>query len=412
MTTTPFYFTGKPDLAENATTWLSIIELNIQPSMTNRDKVDLFSSWLQCRSPARKWFNKLPDEGHRRWHLVLEEFQSKWCKTVDTPVLVALLSANDIPLPNSDTPDATTSLSDLTLQLSSPEPMPTPNINTTITFTVSYTPLLHPEPSATHSGTNAIQVTQFELRKMLRQAFQQGSKRGYQLDLADAIKKLNSQYEGHLSEASNDFADRVQESSDNAFREGFSAGIQEEQEQWESARVSQVNVTTQTDPTATSSISIMATASNQTNHVIIPSTSSATISTQTEPPILTVSESIPTPISELLPATISSASFNWADNAASLSTIPIIPPKTPRDLSSLRSSSKNPFSSLRCRNRYSKYQQKRVFSNCYTHPYPIHSPRHQNNYTPPFPSKSLDWHRDPRLFELSHVLRTLGWSRH
>jgi hypothetical protein len=159
--------------------------------MTNREKVDLFSSWLQRGSPARKWFNKLPDEGHRRWHLVLEEFQSKWCKTADTPVPIALLSTNDtgnILPPNPDTPHAdkpaTTSLSDPTLQLSSSEPNPTPDINTTTTFTITYTPLLHPEPSATRSGTNAIQVTQFELSKMLRQAFQQGSEdsgQGYQL---------------------------------------------------------------------------------------------------------------------------------------------------------------------------------------------------------------------------------------
>ena len=134
----PFYFTGKPNMAENATDWLSAIEANILPSMTNREKVDLFSSWFRRASPARKWFNKLPDEGHRRWHLVREEFQSKWCKTVDTPVLVALLSTHDNTLPvNPDMPDSTTPLSDPILQLSSPEPIPTPNMNTTTTFTIS-----------------------------------------------------------------------------------------------------------------------------------------------------------------------------------------------------------------------------------------------------------------------------------
>ena len=111
------------------------------------------------------------------------------------------------------------------------------------------------------------------------------------------------------------------------------------------------------------------------------------------------------PISESsIPATIVSTPFNWADDAILLPTIPTaIPPKMPRDLSSLRSSSKNPFSSLRRRHHYSKRPQ--FFSSQhYTQFHPTHPPLHQ---TPPFP---LDWHRDPRLFELSRVLRSLGWS--
>jgi hypothetical protein len=390
-----------------------------------REKVDLFSSWFRRASPARKWFNKLPDEGHRRWHLVREEFLSKWCTTTDTPALVALLSTDtNILPPFPDTPASATPPSDPILQLSSPEPIPTPDINTITTFTVSYTPLLHPEPSATRSGTNAIQVTQFELSKMLRQAFQQGSEQGYQVDLADAIKELNSQYEDRLSEASNDFTDRVQESSDNAFGEGFSAGIREERERWES-RAPQVNVATQTNlATTTTSISVqtdnlvaftpkMETASVHPH--VIPSTSSATISTQTEPPLPTVysSESLdsPVPISEPpIPATIIPKSFNWSDEAVSI--IPTTPPKQPRDLSFLRSSSKNPFSSLRRRNHYSKHPQKNIFLNRYTQPYPAHQIHPPLHHTPPFPSNSLDWHHDPRLFELSRVLRTLGWSHH
>jgi len=71
--------------------------------MTNREKLDLLSHWLQRASPARKWFNKLPDEGHRRWHLVRQAFELKWCKTMDTtPVLFALLSTDTIPPPIPD----------------------------------------------------------------------------------------------------------------------------------------------------------------------------------------------------------------------------------------------------------------------------------------------------------------------
>ena len=105
-------------------------------------------------------------------------------------------------------------------------------------FTISYTPLLNPEPAATRSGTNAIQVTQFELSKILRQAFQQGSEASeqrYQLELADAMEKLKMQYEDRLAESLNDFAERMQESTDIAYGEGYSAGILEEQEHRESA---------------------------------------------------------------------------------------------------------------------------------------------------------------------------------
>jgi len=442
----PFYFTGKPDMAENATDWLSTVEANIQPSMTNREKVDFFSSWFQRASPARKWFNKLPDEGHRRWHLVRAEFESKWCKTTDIPILVASLSTDILPqIP--DVPASTTPLSDTAPQLSPPEPVP--EINTKTMFTVSYTPLLYPEPAATRSGTNAIQVTQFELTKMLQQAFQQGmeqSERNYQLELADAIETLNAQHQDRRLEDFNDFADRVQESTDNAYGEGILAGIRDEREHWELARASQISIATQTDLASTVSISIqtdalvipdslvitstptMATASVQSDPPVISPSSFATISTQTETllPTETPSESLSIPILESpILATSVLEPFNWADDAVSLPTIPIISSKQPRDLSILRSPVKNPFSSLRRRQGYPKYSHT-VSSHHYTQPYPtrrilpigpVFTRKHPFGLgtlpTPaipkPFPLK-LDWDVDPRLADLSRALRALGWA--
>jgi hypothetical protein len=211
------------------------------------------------------------------------------------------------------------------------------------------------------SGTNAIQATQFELSKMLHQAYQQGSEHGYHLELADATEKLTTQFEDRLSEAFNDFSDRLQESNDNAFGEGYSAGIREEQERWERAQAPKISVATQTIQ-STASISI------QTYVLIISQSSSATISTQTKPPTISDHESIPIlipiPNSEpLIPATTNSSStFNWPDDAISLPTIPLIPPKIPRDLSCLRSSTKNPFSSLRPSRHHSELQK--TFSSC------------------------------------------------
>jgi hypothetical protein len=295
---------------------------------------------------------------------------------------------------------------------------------------------------------------------MLHQSYVHGSEHGWKTHLAAAKEHLQAAYDQDMRDAATAFAENEKAIREEAYDRGFEdghdgcetqlaalqasltaehdkqhletllnfsersleaheAGIREECERWETARASKVNVATQTIPTTTS-ISIQtdnlvafipttATASVQTNSPIIPPSSSASISTQTEPPLPTVTffESSPIFISDLqIPATISPAPFNWADDAASISTIPIIPPKTPRDLSSLRSSSKNPFSSLRRRHHYSKHQ-KTFSSPHHTRSYPTQPPLH---HTPPYLNNPLDWHRDPRLFELSRVLRTLGWS--
>jgi hypothetical protein len=380
-----YNFTGEPGANENAVDWLAALETNIYSSMTNREKVDLFYSKLFKGSPAKKWFNKLPDEGHRRWHIVKQEFESRWCSTA-SPVLIAHISTDIpvstiLPIPNILTSPATS-----TCQLEAfrtfVELADLRTINSFLT-------------TATSSSESENLIALWD------RAFKEGYKR--------CVEKLEAHYEDRFSEALSDFSDRVQESSDNAFEEGFLAGTQEERERWERVQVSKINVTTQTVPTTTTSVSV------QSNPPSTPKPTSVTISTQTEPPIPTISESfelpvpvpIPIPISEPpIPATISPTPFNWADNAASLSTIPIIPPKIPRDLSSLRSSSKNPFSSLR--RRHSKHQ-KHLPSYHYTGTqfHPTRSPPH---HIPPLLNNLLDWHRDPRLFELSRVLRTLGWS--
>jgi hypothetical protein len=378
-----YNFTGEPGANENAADWLAALETNINSSMTNREKVDLFYSKLFRGSPAKKWFNKLPDEGHRRWHVVKQEFESRWCTAA--PVLIAHIST-DIPVstPILPSPDVLPSPATSTCQLEAfREFVKVADLQTINSFLTS-------AASSSASGSE-------NLIALWDRAFNEGYKR--------CVAKLEIQYEDRFSEALSDFADRTQESSDNAFEEGFLAGTQEEQERQERARVSKVNVATQTDP-ATASISV------QTNlHVFHPS-SSATISIQTEPPLPTISsessELSSIPISKPpIPATISSSTFNWADDAISLPTIPLIPPKVPRDLSSLRSSTKNPFSSLR-RRHYPKCQQT-FSSHRYTPFHPAHPPP-SHHLIPPSNNNSLNWHHDPCLSELSRVLRSLGWS--
>jgi len=297
-------------------------------------------------------------------------------------------------------------------------------------FTISYTPVAisYPEPvnSTAQLPTDAIRVTRDQLADMLHQSYVHGSEHGWKTHFAAANEHLQASYKQDMRDAATAFAENEKAIREESFDRGYNygtddceaqlaslqdsltakydmrhietlldldrrcqesheAGIREERERWETARAPQADVTTQTDPATTSSISV------QTIPIIIPSPSSATISTQTEHL---------SPIISLTP-------FNWADDSDTIpiATIPIITPKQPRDFSSLRSSFKNPFSSLRRRHYYPKRQQT-VPSCRYTQSYPVHLPTH---HTPPIPNNHLDWRRDPRLFELSRVLRTLGW---
>jgi hypothetical protein len=344
----------------------------------------------------------------------------------------------------------------VTANESSSWPTPAP-----MSFTITYSPLSisYPEPvdPAAHLLSDAVRVTRNELAMMLRQSYIYGTEHGWKANVDTARERLQAEYEKDMQDGTTKFAEhekqirteeftrgfdeaqiqlktqldsmtedlntkheekvqhaladvfeRQQEWRDDeyvqAFALGRTTGIQDEHEYQDSVCKIQIDVGIQVRPT-TASISIQSTPSIISSE----SSSTATISTQTEPPIptITLSDSAPVPIFESpIPDTTASAPFNWADDAAILPTIPTIPPKQPRDLSSLRSSSKNPFSSLRRRHRYSNRSQ--ILSSCqHTHSYPTHPPTH---HTPPLLNNLLDWHRDPRLFELSRVLRTLGWS--
>src|SRR5271155_4549633 len=117
----------------------------------------------------------------------------------------------------------------------------------------------------------------------------------------------------------------------------------------------------------------------------------------------------------------SPAHFDWANDAASLPILPRNPP--PRDLSVLRSSSQQPFSSLQRRNKKSKKHFSQPFR-CHHSSSVPHQKNFQARYLPfrsssaPFvpaprsrsPS-TLNWEDDPQLSDLSRALRALGWIR-
>lgn len=110
--------------------------------------------------------------------------------------------------------------------------------------------------------------------------------------------------------------------------------------------------------------------------------------------------------------------FKWADDSESLPTASITPTNHPRNFSSLRSSSANPFASLRRRHRKNlhrvidshpqheycchhnfKFQNLRYYSSNF------HIPCSLSRHPPP---ASLNWNHDPRLLDLSNALRALG----
>ena len=156
-----------------------------------------------------------------------------------------------------------------------------------------------------------------------------------------------------------------------------------------------------------SPVAILSDESTQTD--LVPSaTASCDVSSQT---VL-----LPDPIpNTTLTTSPSPTSFNWADDAALLPSQ--ISPSPPRDLSSLRSSKSNPFSSLqrRSKNRTGRTLQPRHRRSHFNfnsfHP-PHHisfSPFQRHSHIKTY--SHLNWESDPRLSDLSRSLKALGWIR-
>jgi len=336
-----YNFTGEPGTNEDATDWLSALETNIYSCMTNHEKVDLFSSKLWHGSPARKWFNKLPDEGHRRWHLVKQEFQSRWCQTADTSSIIALLSTDNA----------------VNLR-SAPDSPGSPEIDAVLN-----------DPIPTLSKLLAARDVHGVFNFCQQTADSKHGKFALVWDLAFQAGKSFSQVE-----------------------------------------------------TVSPSCKKLTVATSEAAFATTPST------VPTLPPISEPSQQSarPTPTAIKTAASISpgpspSTKLSWGDDCASLPIIPLV--KTPSNISCLRSGNK-PFGTLQHRNR-------RHFKIAQHVPVPLHSfssvracasapvyliPSRRMCSSPPAvctnaaPSISLalDWNHDPRLFELTRILRSLG----
>jgi hypothetical protein len=145
-------------------------------------------------------------------------------------------------------------------------------------------------------------------------------------------------------------------------------------------------------------------------HCLIPvaALTDKNMQTDFEPPITATPE--PPPLA-VPPQITCSPPLVWADDAALLPTQILSSPLPTRDFSDLRSSKQNPFSSLqrRLKNRISRGCQSHRYHFNFNSSYPFH---HISSNLKPFqPHSHLNWESDPRLFNLSHALRALGWIR-
>ena len=266
------------------------------------------------------------------------------------------------------------------------------------------------------------------LKLLWKRAFEEGLRVGRQLYVG-AVNKLNEAHNG-------------------GYEEGYNEGRRDEQMDWiiDSQGLHgdqpppREESGAQTDPPSLVDASVYAvntdTTTSSTSAQInpLPSVPIITVdnSTQTQndvdndslpPPLVILTAPVlkPSPKTEPHPQPLP-AHFDWANDAVSLPILPSKPP--PRDLSVLRSSSQQPFSSLQRRNKKSKKHFSQSFR-CYHSSSVPHQIFFQARYLPfcsssaPFvpapcsrssPS-TLNWEDDPRLSDLSRALRTLGWIR-
>ena len=147
-----------------------------------------------------------------------------------------------------------------------------------------------------------------------------------------------------------------------------------------------------------------------------------------------VDVSVQTPLVEppslvVPPQMTNSNHLDWAEDVESSSFILTSPPpRQPRDLSVLRSSSPCPFSSLqrrsKCQRSLDRHQSRRrqcPLNSEFLYPRPQYnhhtSPRYPKTQYPKFEpviahqASRLNWESDPRLADLSRSLKALGWIR-
>ncbi|KAF8175350.1 hypothetical protein BJ912DRAFT_1075345 [Pholiota molesta] len=368
-------------------------------------------------------------------------------------------------------PDSTTPIGDTsTTAILATWPTPAP---ATFTISYTPLSISYPDPidPTTPLETDAVRVTRHELAAMLQQSYLHGSEhgwkaiaqqqlqaqcdnniraalarldktmaqireQGYNCGFKEAQIQLKAKYERRQLDALRSFGERAQEISDGDFNRGFNdgrdAGIREEFERRESTRAKLDDCSIQTDPPE-HKIPPSVDFSMQTEPLEPERTLSVNCGMQTDMPEPPSSVASP----QFLPIAVASSDptpFVWSDEPSEVQILllPIVTPSSApttstsfpnRDFSDLRSGM-NPWQSLqhrkgrdRRRSTQSLRQRGRQRPTYTTHTYPtMHythipcTPLLNMPYDPPpNPPAPLDWHVDPRLFELSHVLKTLGW---
>ena len=246
------------------------------------------------------------------------------------------------------------------------------------------------------------------LEALWKRAYEEGYDNGRKAMLLNLGVKLEEKFEEGVRRG----MDLGREEGYTVAKQGFDGIVKKLKDREDSKKVSTSNSSTQTEPTSTTAnvfTQTERTGCAEPEYVSPPVADISPAQNHSEMPVSNQKHLEPpkAPVSE---------SFSWADDAKSLPTLSISPMKLPRDLSCLRSSSTNPFSSIcrRHRNRkntprFTKFQPQHNIqytpSNLHYH---IPAPRRRPH---PHFSASLNWDSDPRLSDLSRSLQALGWIR-
>lgn len=277
-------------------------------------------------------------------------------------------------------------------------------------------------PPMTTNIASMVCITKNDLDRMHEKAYRDGFAKG----VADATEKLKAKYENDSKQAIAEILEQAQERYDedrvSAFELGHSSGIEDEREYQESVRERQISIGVQVDLPLDDDLFFTPT----TVEIPLPFTSEIGLQTSPSIPFALLPPPFPSPVFStpipIIPivsiepstAPVAPQKLSWDDDSASLPVIPLF--KTPRDFSALRSNNR-PFGTLRNRKRRCYRTARHIpipptrFSSPNTHHHYQQSyPPSQRPKTAPFLPPALDWDQDPRLFELSRVLRSLGWS--
>jgi hypothetical protein len=391
-----FSFTGYED---NASDWLKLVDKIVTMRDKDRAKIDIFTSKLFVDSPADVWYTSIPVQIRRHWSMVRELFGLKWVEKTEQKKIDARMEAFRQELDPVWTGCACLDM--LFIEML-PPPLPVPIV---LDRVLLYELIASSDVDGIATLFAQMNGTEHEyLARLWKLAFNAG-------------KKFNTTPPPPATSYDDSSNSTPLATSQNQPKSPKQP-IFEPKQPISSPKPPQQRVFEPQSPVSTPKSHNQCVLDPHTPVFDSQTTVSSPKSPQRrvfdpQPPVLIPNDPTtpPTP-------------FNWADDAASL---PILTSRLPpRNLSVLRSSSLTPFSSLQRRNKRAQTPFSRHSNNYIPSPTPRqtfshrHLPMPHISSIPPrlaqvyprfSPTPALNWEADPRLSELSHALKALGWIR-